>query len=144
MMIYDIWLYIIRCYLYIYMVTPLEPTSVQLICFIWSSPKRTTSTSNGTNWSASSHITQKGSLPMTRTHLLHLIFSHKDHFQCNPSFVPLLHEEKRKKKRKNKKKKKQRKKTKTPRSLIEWWPHTYFPACQTRFFCFFSVFSVWL
>ena len=69
-----------------------------------------------------------------------LIFSHNDHFQCNPSSVPLLHEAKPKEPKKTKNPKK-------PRSLIEWWPHTYFPARLGffRFFSFFfSVFSVWL
>ena len=52
--------------------------------FIWSSQKHNFqwhklgcfngSTSNGTNWSASSNLLQKGSLPMAQTGLLHLIW----------------------------------------------------------------------
>ena len=58
-----------------------------------------------------------------------LIFSHNDHFQCNPSSVPLLHAAKPK----------EPKKPKKPMSLIEWWPHAYFPA-RLVFFDFFVFF----
>ena len=68
-------------------------------------------------------------LPVAQTDL---IFSHNDHFQCNPSSVPFFHEAKPKETEKKKKK---------PRSLIEWWPHTYFPARLGFFGCFVFFFG---
>ena len=92
---------------------------------------------------------------MAQADLLHLISSKMDHFQWHKLiwsfrimtiFNAILHpcHSFMKPNRKNRK---NRKKTKKPRSLIEWWPHTYFPARLGffRFFSFFfSVFSVWL
>ena len=45
-----------------------------------------------------------------------LIFSHNDHFQCNPSSVPLLHEAKPKEPKKPKKPKKTEKNEKNEKT----------------------------